>query len=156
MTMIYGSDSDFKVDLESLCCRAIRLAVYKIRIADSFLSTDRAGPGRLPRAATLVQGGKLSVNAIWACGPSTALLLYRAVKRVLERQAARVLYRGEARQDPAAQDGGARTCSWSATWPRALRLRHLQLDNHVVNDPAPPSPSTAPGRCCSQSTLQPS
>ena len=51
MTTIYvdsrkrvaGSDSDFEVDLgESLHMQSdARLAVYKIRIADSFLSTDR-------------------------------------------------------------------------------------------------------------------
>ena len=51
MTTIYvdsrkrvaGSDSDFEVDLgESLHLQSdARLAVYKIRIADSFLSTDR-------------------------------------------------------------------------------------------------------------------
>ena len=51
MTTIYvdsrkrvaGSDSDFKVDLgESLHLQSdARLAVYKIRLADSFLSTDR-------------------------------------------------------------------------------------------------------------------
>ena len=54
MTTIYvdsrkrvaGSDSDFEVDLgESLHlqsdARLARLAVYKIRLADSFLSTDR-------------------------------------------------------------------------------------------------------------------
>ena len=51
MTTIYvdsrkrvaGSDSDFKVDLgESLHLQSdARLAVYKIRIADSFVSTDR-------------------------------------------------------------------------------------------------------------------
>ena len=37
------SDSDFEVDLgESLHLQSdARLAVYKIRIADSFLSTDR-------------------------------------------------------------------------------------------------------------------
>ena len=38
-----GSDSDFEVDLgESLRLQSdARLAVYKIRLADSFLSTDR-------------------------------------------------------------------------------------------------------------------
>ena len=38
-----GSDSDFEVDLgESLHLQSdARLAVYKIRLADSFLSTDR-------------------------------------------------------------------------------------------------------------------
>ena len=38
-----GSDSDFKVDLgESLRLQSdAQLAVYKIRLADSFLSTDR-------------------------------------------------------------------------------------------------------------------
>ena len=51
MTTIYvdsrkrvaGSDSDFEVDLgESLHLQSdVRLAVYKIRLADSFLSTDR-------------------------------------------------------------------------------------------------------------------
>ena len=51
MTTIYvdsrkrvaGSDSDFEVDLgESLHLQSdARLAVYKIRLADSFLSTDR-------------------------------------------------------------------------------------------------------------------
>ena len=51
MTTIYvdsrkrvaGLDSDFEVDLgESLHLQSdARLAVYKIRIADSFLSTDR-------------------------------------------------------------------------------------------------------------------
>ena len=51
MTTIYvdsrkrvaGSDSDFEVDLgESLRLQSdARLAVYKIRLADSFLSTDR-------------------------------------------------------------------------------------------------------------------
>ena len=40
---VAGSDSDFEVDLgESLHLQSdARLAVYKIRIADSFLSTDR-------------------------------------------------------------------------------------------------------------------
>ena len=51
MTTIYvdsrkrvaGSDSDFEVDLgESLHLQSdTQLAVYKIRLADSFLSTDR-------------------------------------------------------------------------------------------------------------------
>ena len=51
MTTIYvdsrkrvaGSDSDFEIDLgESLHLQSdARLAVYKIRLADSFLSTDR-------------------------------------------------------------------------------------------------------------------
>ena len=43
MTRVAGSDSDFEVDLgESLHLQSdARLAVYKIRIADSFLSTDR-------------------------------------------------------------------------------------------------------------------
>ena len=40
---VAGSDSDFEVDLgESLHLQSdARLAVYKIRLADSFLSTDR-------------------------------------------------------------------------------------------------------------------
>ena len=40
---VAGSDSDFEVDLgESLHLQIhARLAVYKIRLADSFLSTDR-------------------------------------------------------------------------------------------------------------------
>ena len=40
---VAGSDSDFEVDLgEPLHLQSdARLAVYKIRIADSFLSTDR-------------------------------------------------------------------------------------------------------------------
>ena len=40
---VVGSDSDFEVDLgESLHMQSdARLAVYKIRIADSFLSTNR-------------------------------------------------------------------------------------------------------------------
>ena len=40
---VAGSDSDFEVDLgESLHLHSdARLAVYKIRLADSFLSTDR-------------------------------------------------------------------------------------------------------------------
>ena len=50
MTTIYvdsrkrvaGSDSDFEVDGESLHLQSdVWLAVYKIRLADSFLSTDR-------------------------------------------------------------------------------------------------------------------
>ena len=55
MTTIYvdsrkrvaGSDSDFEVDLGELLHLQsdARLAVYKIRLADSFLSTDR---GRYP------------------------------------------------------------------------------------------------------------
>ena len=50
-----GSDSDFEVDLgESLHLQSdARLAVYKIRLADSFLSTDRAATstGLTPRWA---------------------------------------------------------------------------------------------------------
>ena len=49
MTTIYvdsgkrvaGSDSDFEVDLGEPLQSDARLAVYKIRLADSFLSTDR-------------------------------------------------------------------------------------------------------------------
>ena len=62
MTTIYvdsrktvaGLDSDFEVDLgESLHLQSdARLAVYKIRLADSFLSTDRGryllAPGSAP------------------------------------------------------------------------------------------------------------
>ena len=63
MTTIYvdsrkrvaGSDSDFEVDLgESLHMQSdARLAVYKIRIADSFLSTAEAATctGWTPRSA---------------------------------------------------------------------------------------------------------
>ena len=76
MTTIYvdsrkrvaGSDSDFEVDLgESLHLQSdARLAVYKIRIADSFLSTDRGRylywvGGRRARHAELgaPSGGRL-------------------------------------------------------------------------------------------------
>ena len=39
---VAGSDSDFEVDLgESLHLQSDRLAIYKIRLTDSFLSTDR-------------------------------------------------------------------------------------------------------------------
>ena len=61
MTTIYvdsrkrvaGSDSDFEVDLgESLHLQSdARLAVYKIRLADSFLSTDRGRYLYWPRSA---------------------------------------------------------------------------------------------------------
>ena len=76
MTTIYvdsrkrvaGSDSDFEVDLgESLHLQSdARLAVYKIRLADSFLPTDRylywvdAALGTLAR--TLAHGWPISFN----------------------------------------------------------------------------------------------
>ena len=79
--------------------------------------------------------------------------MYRAVKRVLERQAARVLYRGKARQTlPPSKSGGAstpRTCSrgcsgartcgrrGASLWPpaRAPRCAVLRAETGGAQDP---------------------
>ena len=92
MTTIYvdsrkrvaGSDSDFEVDLgESLHLQSdARLAVYKIRLADSFLSTDRgrylywvdAALGTL-NWASLPEGACaiMRTNSKTCCPPETKL-----------------------------------------------------------------------------------
>ena len=83
MTTIYvdsrkrvaGSDSDFEVDLgESLHLQSdARLAVYKIRLADSFLSTDR---GRY----LWVDAALVTLN--WALLPEGAYTGARLARRV--------------------------------------------------------------------------
>ena len=126
MTTIYvdsrkrvaGSDSDFEVDLgESLHLQSdARLAVYKIRLADSFLLTDRG------RYLYWVDAALNTLN--WAQLPEGAYICHRYLQRDHE-QPERCLRRQQAHPE---RPGAAATIPRCGGLPRrAARLSRQAL-----------------------------
>ena len=124
---VAGSDSDFEVDLgESLHLQSdARLAVYKIRLADSFLSTDRG------RYLYWVDAALGTLN--WAQLPEGAYPGPRLAAWISSNFAT-ATYSETTNSLSVAYDGNrlVRSCASNSLMPRTTLLRR---------PPLPPSPS---------------